>query len=600
MQPTSSEFDFAESVDFKTLLVTLRRWAWLLVTGLALGAVLMAVISILQKPVYQASTKVLVTKSTQNQTADISGAINLQQTADTYVQFLGMEPVLELVSQRVGGEIAPEAIRASLVQNTQIINVTVNDTDPARAAKIADTLVQVLIEQNEILQAGRYTDAEASLLVQKADMETKIQSIQNELNQANQSAVQDQSANILAKIDETQKELDSLAASPEISTEKTERIRHLQLLLSDYQEAYNTLIVTGKVVGQNDKVAQLEKSYNLYQQLYLNLLTNLESIRMARLQNTPNVVQINQATVSDQPVSPRTTLNTALGGLAGLILAFLAVFLIEYFDDTLKSSEELERFFGLAVVGYISEVTPREQKQGNLNVSAQPRAPIAEAFRSIRANLEFAGVDKPLKTILLTSAGPAEGKSTTAANLAAIMAQGGKRVTLVDADLRRPSLHRLFGLNNRAGLTDLFRERQALKNVAQAVGESHKISVITTGSLPPNPTELLASEKMNNILEELKRSCEMVIVDSAPAIVADAQVLSAKVDGVLLIIQPGKTHRGAIHATLEQLRRAGANVIGVIFNRISASRMNYYSGYGQYQYHYQYSASQPADETKTN
>ncbi|GAB4501654.1 MAG: hypothetical protein Fur0035_11970 [Anaerolineales bacterium] len=597
---TSPDFDFAESVDFKALLGTLRRWAWLLVAGLMLGASLAALLSILQKPVYRASTKVLVTKATQSQPADISGAINLQQTADTYVQFLGMEPVLDLVAQRVGGEIAPEAIRASLVQNTQIINVTADDTDPARAAKIADTLVQVLIEQNEILQAGRYTDAEASLLVQKTDMEAKIQSIQNELNQANQSALQEQTTNILAKIDETQKELDSLAAGPEISTEKTERIRHLQLLLSDYQEAYNTLIVTGKVVGQNDKVTQLEKSYNLYQQLYLNLLSNLESVRMARLQNTPNVVQISQATVADKPVSPRTTLNTALGGLAGLILAFLTVFLIEYFDDTLKSSEELEKAFGLAVIGHISEVSAREQKLGNLNVAAQPRAPIAEAFRSIRANLEFAGVDKPLKTILLTSPGPAEGKSTLAANLATIIAQGGKRVSLVDADLRRPSLHRIFGLSNRAGLTDLFRERQPLKNVVQIVGENHKISVITTGSLPPNPTELLASEKMNSILEELKKSSDMVVVDSAPAIVADAQVLSAKVDGVLLVIQPGKTHRAAIRATLEQLKRAGANVIGVIFNRISASRMNYYSGYGQYQYHYQYSPSQPAEESKNS
>jgi capsular exopolysaccharide synthesis family protein len=268
------------------------------------------------------------------------------------------------------------------------------------------------------------------------------------------------------------------------------------------------------------------------------------------------------------------------------------VFLIEYLDDTIKTPEDVERFLGLAVLGYVAEVSNTECKQGHLNVGQQPRSPVAEAFRSLRANLEFASINHHLNSILVTSVGPGEGKSTVAANLASIISQAGRHVTLLDADLRRPTVHQLFNLPNRIGITDVFRDKLNISVVAHSVEKENCLSVITTGSLPPNPTELLASEKMEVILDNLKNMKTMVIMDSAPAIVSDAQVLAAKVDGVLLVVQPGKTHKDELRSTFEQFQRAGARLVGVVFNRIPQNRITYYGGFKQYAPHlyrtYQY------------
>jgi non-specific protein-tyrosine kinase len=583
-----SERNTLDTFELKQLLDLIRRRFWILVLGVLLGAGAAALYSFFQQPVYEASTKVLVTQSTQNQFTDVASAANSQQTADTYVQFLNMEPVLNMVSQRVGYQIDPDAdmIHVQLVPNTQIINVTVNDTDPRRAALIADTLVQVLVEQNEVLQAGRYADSETSLIAQISEMEKQINGLQDQLDQAKAAAVQAQISNVQTQIDDLQEEINILEEDSEESAGKTDRLEQLQSLMSSYQDTYTNLVVTGEVQGTNDQIDRLEKSLDLYQQLYLNRLGSLESVRMARMQNTPNVVQISPpAIVGDKPIRPRPTLNTVLGGIAGLILALSVMFLIEYLDDTIKTPEDVERLLGLAVLGYVAEVSSGESRQGHLDVSRQPRSPVAEAFRSLRANLEFASINHRLNSILVTSVNPADGKSMVAANLASIISQVGRHVTLMDADLRRPTAHQFFDLPNRIGLTDVFRDKLDIASVARSLNEDGCLSVITTGSLPPNPTELLASEKMEDILDQLKKMKTMVILDSAPAIVSDAQVLAAKVDGVLLVVQPGKTHKDELRSTLEQFKRAGARLVGVVFNRIPQNRLTYYGGYKQYAPH---------------
>ncbi|MEW5829543.1 MAG: polysaccharide biosynthesis tyrosine autokinase [Chloroflexota bacterium] len=596
-----SELETLELSDPKRLFDLVRRRFWLLVLGLGLGLGAGALFSYFQQPVYEASTRVLVTRPTQDTPADIASAISLQQTAETYVQFLTMEAVLNMVSERVGYEIDPEKdlIDASLVPNTQIINLAIRDTDRQRAALIAETLVQVLIEQNEVLQAGRYAESEASLTAQIAEMEKQLNSLQDQLEQANAEALKSQLDEIQARMDATEQELLALENETEESGERTLRIEQLQSLLLSYQGAYTTLIVTGKVREDNEQVTRLEKSYNLYQQLYLNLLGNLESVRMARMQNTPNVVQVSPALVAEDPIRPRPLLNTTLGGAAFLIIAIGLMFLLEFLDDTVKTPEDIENKLGLSVLGYISEVPAAGRKQGDLSVADQPRSPVAEAFRSLRSNLEFSGISHPLNVLLVTSAGPGEGKSTVAFNLAGIIAQTGKRVTLVDADLRRPTLHSFFDLTNRVGLTDVFRGRLKLGEVTHSLDEGRSVSIVTTGSLPPNPTELLASDKMDKVLAALKKSGDVVVLDSPPAIVADAQVLSAKVDGVLLVVRPGHTREDELRATVEQLKRAGANVVGVVFNRIPQNRSSYYGGYKHYSpYHYRNYQAQPALEAE--
>jgi capsular exopolysaccharide synthesis family protein len=277
-----------------------------------------------------------------------------------------------------------------------------------------------------------------------------------------------------------------------------------------------------------------------------------------------------------------------LAGAVGLMLAAGIVFLVEYLDDTIKSPEDVDRLFGLPLIGYIAEMQSKGKGDAEVYVSRQPRSPVSESFRSLRTNLEFSSVDKTLRIILVTGAEAGDGKTTIAANLAAIFAQGGKRVLLLDADLRRPRIHRFLGIQNRLGLTDLFRDGLDVDAVAYQWSDANSktISVITSGSLPPNPAELLGSHKMDNILSELSNRADVVIIDSPPSLVVDAQLLAAKVDCVLLVVQPGKTHSGAARATCEQLNRAGAHIVGVVFNRIPRSHGHYYGGYRYYSPYY--------------
>jgi len=215
-------------------------------------------------------------------------------------------------------------------------------------------------------------------------------------------------------------------------------------------------------------------------------------------------------------------------------------------------------------------------------VAQQPRSPISEAFRVLRTNLEFASVQKPIHTILVTSPGPAEGKSTVAVNLAAILALSGKRVALLDADMRRPHVHRFLGLPNRDGLSNLFRIQRDVHSASRTKLELPQLMVITSGSLPPNPAELLGSDKMSQILDELRKLVDVVVIDTPPSLVADAQILAGKVDAVLFVIQPGITHTEVARASFEQFKRAGARVIGTVLNRIPRNRSYYYGGYKYY------------------
>ena len=598
-------------MEAKQYIMLLKRWAWFLVLGLLLGGTGAFAFSLSQKPVYQATTQVLVMRAPESSTSDFT-YLNDQQLAQTYTQTIMMRPILNAVNQKLDVNVLPGQITAQIVPNTQLIQISVENTDAQKAADITNTLVDVFIQQNNALQAARFADSEQSLQAQINQVEAQINAFELQTHAASQDNInkaktqmdmlQEQIVSLkgeLARINPTaQPNRIVPTLSPEIQAEvsaKELNLSQLESMYDLYQQLYTNLVVlgtNGNLANGQSGVEQIQSTLALYQQIHANLLSSYENVRLSRLRSTSNIVSVEPAVAPSSPIRPKPLTNTAVGAVVGLLLAGGIAFLIEYLDDSIKNPEDVERILGVPVLGYIGEVSGGRKKTAAMNILNQPRSPVAEAFRSLRTNLEFAGVNQPLRTVLVTSPGPGDGKTTIAANLSSIFAQGGRRVTLLDADLRRPAVHRFFDLDNHVGLTDVFRGRLTLDAVSHSWNGTGEVAVVTTGNLPPNPAEILASDKMAQLLIFLKEQRDMVIIDSPPSIVADAQVLAAKVDGVIIVLWPGHTHWEEARSTLEQLKRAEARVIGVVFNRIPRNRSNYYGGYKHYspynknKYHY--------------
>lgn len=204
-------------------------------------------------------------------------------------------------------------------------------------------------------------------------------------------------------------------------------------------------------------------------------------------------------------------------------------------------------------------------KASTLVTLSQPRSPASEAYRTLRTNIQFASLDKPLKTLLVTSTDPGEGKSTTLANLAVTMSQAGNQVIVVDCDLRRPNLHRLFGRDNASGLTTMMTESAAREQPPLQDTGVPNLRLLASGPLPPNPSELLSSRRLDEIMARLTQEADIVLIDTPPTVaVTDAAILASKVDGVLVVMQAGKTKRDLARRARLLLEKAKANVLGVV------------------------------------
>jgi polysaccharide biosynthesis transport protein len=516
--------------DLRKYLDMLIQWSWLILLATALAGLSALIYNrYFVVPVYQSTTTVLISEAATTKATDYNSILSSERLAKTYSEMLTQRPVLDETYKKLNLNLSLEQLKASItvqpLRDTQLISVSVENSNPYQAADIANTLVNTFIAQNQSLQASRFASSKESLANQLAIMD-------NQINNTNDS---------LSKLS--------------YSSDASERDR-------------------------------LQTTLNQYRQTYANLLQSYEQVRITEAQSTSSIVQVEAAIPSNITVRPKTLQNTLLAALLGAMLSVGIIFLIESLDATIKTSNDLSGY-GFSTIGFIDKFP----ENTTLVTIEQPRSPISESFRSLRTNLQYSSVDSPVKSLLVTSSIPEEGKTSISSNLAVVLAQSGHKVILIDADLHRPSVHRKFQFNNNYGLSTLF--VQSDPDVASVLKQTtvNGLSVLTSGPLPPNPSELLGSEKMALILNRAKEIADFIIVDTPPAtVVTDAAVLSTKLDGAIVVVSPGKTPQYALQKLIEDFARIGGKICGFVLNDLSAkgTRYGYQNGYYYYKNKYYY------------
>ena len=230
----------------------------------------------------------------------------------------------------------------------------------------------------------------------------------------------------------------------------------------------------------------------------------------------------------------------------------------------------------------LNKKSKKTELKRNLITNQNPKSPISEQYRTIRTNIQFSAVDEDIRTIVVTSSGPGEGKSTTAANLAVVFAQQGKRVLLIDSDLRKPTVHYTFNFTNTFGLTNVLTRQSQLHDVVKETMEKN-LYILTSGPIPPNPAELLSSRAMEQLMKDVEEEFDVVLFDSPPLLaVTDGQILASKCDGTILVVSSGKTETEQAVKAKELLNAANSHILGVVLNSKKMENSNYYYYYGRH------------------
>jgi capsular exopolysaccharide synthesis family protein len=385
-----------------------------------------------------------------------------------------------------------------------------------------------------------------------------------------------------AKIAELDRQINSVAGSIKSSIREQYNVaaKQEQGLLGSVGQ------LKGATLSEQDRSVQytiLKRQADTDRQMYDGLLQRYRELSAAAGITSNNISIVDKAEVPGFPVWPKPFLNVALGGVAGLFLSLLVVFLRERFDDAIRSADDVERKLSLPLLGTVpllkKGVTPQEALD-------DPRSTLSESHYALRHSLELSS-DKGLPfSVQLTSSRQSEGKSTSAYAIARDLAGAGKRVLLIDADLRKPSLHRVMALENRVGLANLLARQKGLNDVVQTT-QFENLFLISSGPLPPNPAQLLAGPGMVDLITKLRPIFDVVIIDGPPVLgLADAPRLAEMVDGTLFVVEANAAHYGHAKSALKRLEQGKANILGVILTKFDARKAGYGSDYGYYYYEY--------------
>jgi capsular exopolysaccharide synthesis family protein len=535
-----------------------RKRLWLVIVLLLIGGGLGAYFSYIQVPLYRASTTLFLNPSVSSPLLPYQPTNTLQSLANTYSEFMRTRSFGSHVVDELHMQLSPDAVAGALttqaVPDTQFFRISATHTNPQMAQALANAAARVLIAENIARQQAEQQQLDQQ---QNPNDETKHlidlrTSLQAEL---------DKNA---AQIATLQGQIDTLQSQPP-SEENDKRLLSLQDKLVSLQT---------QRVGVLNSLAQAQSTLTYSAVPSSNVVT---------------AVVVDEATVPGGPLPGRTSQLMLQALVLSLMIGIGLAFVLEYIDYTVKTPEVLDAIYGIPVQGVIGVLPAKHGKQrsaAHLVTISDPRSPIAESVRSLRTSVQVAGLVQPIRNLMITSAGPGEGKTFVAINLAVSLAQSGTRVLLVDADLRKPSLHYAFELQREPGFSNLVLGHDA--DPADFIQNTsvENLRVLTCGTIPPNPAELLGSPQAASMMERLEQLADLVIYDTPPAAtVTDAVVIAPRIDAILQVVLAGKTRVDLVRRCRAVLERAGGHILGPVLNRVGQPDLGYYSNYYSYGYY---------------
>ena len=569
-------------LELRQCLDILKRHKWFIIGTVILGGLAAGIGSGIRTPSYQADASVLLRPGDPSEVLDPADASRVGNDPDRYVEgqrrIVESEGVTREALKSLPGVTAREVEdRVSVSQGGQsdVLSISARHPDPVRARDIANAVAEGYIE-------NRRQAAVAGLQRVADDIQAKLGPILKRI----------------AELDVQVAALPVAAAAPpgSAATQPSESVDQQQDAVAGGQPTTTESLKAARYA----LAVQYEELYGRQQQLLIEIGLKRGEAEIVAEAKAPTA-----------PVSPRPKRDAAFGALVGLLVGTGIVFLREQLDDRVRSASEVERITGLPLLAQLPHDEATAKCSSAVAVADRPNAPLSEAMRSLRTSVQYLGVDRPIKVIVVTSAVPGEGKSLVAANLAAVFAKADYRTLLISADLRRSSINALFGdLGPSVGLTGImtplpFNRRGTGVNAhgneksagnGQPAGNrsmAHRttadallhtsipgLSLLPSGATPPNPAELLGSRRMAGILTESSSLADIVVIDTPPLLpVTDAAVLAAQCDGVILVAALNESRRDATQRAKAILEGTGARLLGTVVNKAPSSRSGYYGGY---------------------
>ncbi len=515
-------------LELQEYLAPLRKWWWLIILTMLVAGVSSYLATQRQVLAYRSTATLMVGRVIDDPNPTGVQFSTARQLAETYVDIAGRASVRDAAAAALGLASLPDDIVVRQLNNTNMIDVIVTDTNPERAQAVADELVRQLILRSPTGQ------------------EDENQQFVNGLLQDYEAQITETKAQIAAKREELGQAVGAREIA-DIQDEITEMENVLRTLSADY--------------------------------------ANLRSSAQQGALNTIRVIE--PASLPREPVEPENMMAIVTAVAIGFVLSVSAAYVLEYLDDTVKTPEMLTRLTQIPLLASIGKMKNRDGL--GLVTVLQPRSSLSEAFRVLRTAVQFASVDEANQVLLVTSAASGAGKSAVSANLAVVLAQADHQVLLIDTDLRRPALHTIFQLPNQRGLTSLllaYRGDEDAVEMNHLLGDAVQetqvdgLQLLTSGPLPPNPSELLGSNKMRLLLNALRTRYDYIILDSPPVLsVTDAAVLSAQANGTLLVTRAGKTRKAAALQAGARLNGVNARLIGTVLNSLGTKETEYGKDY---------------------